>query len=1194
MLSCHLPRVSRFALPLAACLLTVLTFSGPAEARWIDLGGRPLEIALIESDGERTVLEVTLGGFEAEPVTIDGETYYRIALDEASIQQVAGFPALPDVRRSVIIPDDRRMAVTVLEETFVDVPDMPVAPSKGHLPRTVNPETVPYTFDSFYQGTAAYPATRVDAHDPYILRDFRGMVVDVNAFQYAPREQTLRVYTRMLVEVRPVGPGTINVLERAHPLDRMDTQFAKLYANHFVNFGGGRYTPVTEDGDMLIIAYDAFVPNVTPLCEWKLQKGLPTKLVALSEIGTSSADILNYIQNEYDTSDLAYVLLVGDAAQMPTINYGAGSDPSYSLLAGGDNYPDIFVGRLSAENGDQVDTQVARTIHYERDVTGAEIWPQYGTGVASNQGPGHYGEYDDEHEDLIRDDLLGYGYIAVDQIYDPTGTAAMVSNALNEGRGIVNYTGHGSTTSWGSTGFSNTHVNALTNVNMLPFICSVACVNGNFTGTTCFAEAWLRATDGGEPTGAIACYMSTISQSWDPPMYAQDEAVDLLIADEMRTIGGLWFNGSCLMMDATGASGVNEFKCWTIFGDPSLGVRTKQGGPLTVNHPGSLILGQSEYGVSVAGVAGAVCALYSGGVLYGSALTDGAGNATIVCDPAPPEPMTLTLTVTAYNKVTFVDDVEVVPAEGPYLLIREVEYLDSGADGLVHAGEAVQMRIKLRNVGIENATGVSAAVGCADEHIDLTNDTCLYPDIPPDGEAWSLGTYDFNVDPLCPDMHTVIMPTLIECDERGVDLTQETMGTRHTFESQVAFVVHAPMIAVLGVEVDDTVGGNGNLRLDPGETATLTVWLHNSGSGPLDTIVGILSCSHPQIAIHVDTGTLAGLGQDESGALAPVFVVEIGEDFQPYSVDFVLDVTGSNDYQLPFDIRLPVAGFYETVEAGQGDWTHYVGSTGFIDEWHVSTQRNHTPGGTQSWKCGSTGAGDYGNLLDAVLETPPVTIGGDGGLLFWMWIDAEASGAYPDRAYDGGLVEMSIDGGPFEQITPEGGYTHTIREGSIPGPFEPDTPVFSGNFDWQEIYFDLAGITGTVAFRFRFGSDGADTREGWFVDDIEVLGLSSPADVTEDRAETFRLQLAPSQPNPFDGDTHIRFVMPHAGQATLQVFDPSGRLVRTLVSGALPAGPHTIGWEGADNAGRSVSSGLYYYRLRTDAGSLRRSVVVLQ
>ena len=94
---------------------------------------------------------------------------------------------------------------------------------------------------------------------------------------------------------------------------------------------------------------------------------------------------------------------------------------------------------------------------------------------------------------------------------------------MNAGRGMINYCGHGSDTSWGSTGFNNSNVNALVNDNMLPVICSVACVNGNFPNQTCFAEAWLRATNNGEPTGAVATYMSTVNQSWDPPMEGEDE-----------------------------------------------------------------------------------------------------------------------------------------------------------------------------------------------------------------------------------------------------------------------------------------------------------------------------------------------------------------------------------------------------------------------------------------------------------------------------------------------------------------------------------------------------------------------------------------------------------------------------------------------------------------------------------------------
>ena len=94
----------------------------------------------------------------------------------------------------------------------------------------------------------------------------------------------------------------------------------------------------------------------------------------------------------------------------------------------------------------------------------------------------------------IRGWLMGAGYTEVDPIYDPGATDTQVSNAVNAGRGIINYTGHGSSTSWGTTGFNNADVDALVNDDMLPFIFSVACVNGNFANVgKCFAEAWLRA-----------------------------------------------------------------------------------------------------------------------------------------------------------------------------------------------------------------------------------------------------------------------------------------------------------------------------------------------------------------------------------------------------------------------------------------------------------------------------------------------------------------------------------------------------------------------------------------------------------------------------------------------------------------------------------------------------------------------------
>jgi hypothetical protein len=250
---------------------------------------------------------------------------------------------------------------------------------------------------------------------------------------------------------------------------------------------------------------------------------------------------------------------------------------------------------------------------------------------------------------VIRQKLLNYGYTHVDQIYDPSGTAAQVAAALNEGRSTVNYTGHGSTTAWSTTGFSNSHVNALTNDWMLPFITSVACVNGDFGTTTCFAEAWTRATNGGNPSGAVGTYMSSVNQSWNPPMAGQDGFIDLLVGDVMRSYGSLCFNGSCQMMDDYGGSGANEFYYWTVFGDPSLMVRTQTPAPMAIQHDGSMMVGQEIYTVTCPGDADLQCALYADGVLYGAAYTDGGGIATIAVDPPIADPMTLTLTVTGYN-----------------------------------------------------------------------------------------------------------------------------------------------------------------------------------------------------------------------------------------------------------------------------------------------------------------------------------------------------------------------------------------------------------------------------------------------------------------------------------------------------------------------------------------------------------------
>jgi hypothetical protein len=86
--------------------------------------------------------------------------------------------------------------------------------------------------------------------------------------------------------------------------------------------------------------------------------------------------------------------------------------------------------------------------------------------------------------------------------------------------------------------------------------------------------------------------------------------------------------------------------------------------------------------------------------------------------------------------------------------------------------------------------------------------------------------------------------------------------------------------------------------------------------------------------------------------------------------------------------------------------------------------------------------------------------------------------------------------------------------------------------------------------------------------------------------------LGPNYPNPFNPSTTIAFRLAEAGTVDLRVFDVAGRLVRTLVSGRLDDGDHLVPWQGRDDAGRPVASGVYFYRLETGDFSESRRMVL--
>ena len=90
------------------------------------------------------------------------------------------------------------------------------------------------------------------------------------------------------------------------------------------------------------------------------------------------------------------------------------------------------------------------------------------------------------------------------------------------------------------------------------------------------------------------------------------------------------------------------------------------------------------------------------------------------------------------------------------------------------------------------------------------------------------------------------------------------------------------------------------------------------------------------------------------------------------------------------------------------------------------------------------------------------------------------------------------------------------------------------------------------------------------------------------------LHLFQNQPNPFSPETRIAYELPQGGRTELRIYAVNGRLVRTLLDAERPAGRHSLHWDGLDESGRAVSSGVYFYTLSAPGVEESRKMLLLR
>ena len=490
---------------------------------WVPLNGnstpaKPI-CQVIETSDYYIILDVELLGFYKENVVENGTTYQKLSFPGYQTTHDIGLPALPNISELIRVPDGSNLNITVFNETVTYFSGYTIYPYQTPLLE----DEVPIGFDideTFYSTNAYYPGNSVTLSAIMSFRNVANTNMVLTPIKHNPVEEKLEILTSFQVRIyfdQMLDISAINFSET----------FDKLHKKTILNY----VTPTTispsksTDYNLLIISADQYENELGTFINLKIGKGYKTKLVTVSEIGNTATLIKNYIANEYSNNNIEYVLLVGDYSDIPHVldnewpyDCPWGTNNPYSDYGYGcidnDYQAEVLIGRFSIQNVNELNNIINKSISYELNPP-LDNWMQKCLLIAHKENaPGKY--------QGCKETIRTASYSIMSPIFDIAygshsseggndATNQTIIDAINDGRGVVNYRGHGypqdewkSDWSYEGVGFGQNQISMLTNNNKTPIVFSISCSNGWISGMYGLGESFTCYNN-----GAVAFYSAT-------------------------------------------------------------------------------------------------------------------------------------------------------------------------------------------------------------------------------------------------------------------------------------------------------------------------------------------------------------------------------------------------------------------------------------------------------------------------------------------------------------------------------------------------------------------------------------------------------------------------------------------------------------------------------------------------------------
>mgnify|MGYP002638405323 FL=1 len=680
----------RSVLAFILILLLVPNLVLAAPARTIPVGPETNGLELVGADGSGLNFRATVGELRALEVATKGGDFARLVLPGFHSSKDLGAPELPMMNELIAVPFGATARVEIanlvtrsvkLADYGVDIRVMPAQPS---MPKNVGAADWAFVYE-----TAAYDVVKVARETAVVVPQGRLRGVDFARLEYSPIR-----YLPGTGELEIVESADLRVVfeggDRVAGDDLYEGTWSPFYTHLYDQLTGSRGLHdsfpdhVQDVVTMVIITPPEFQYTLTDFVNWKTQRGFNVivGVTGTPEVGATTTSIQSFIQNLYDNPTPAspapsFVIFVGDTGQMPTWTVGGDATDRPYCTMDGDYVPDIYYGRLSCTNVSQLQAILEKTLVYDQftmpdpsylgEVTmiagvDASFAPTHGNGQI-NYGTNTY--FNAAH-DLVSNTWL---YPASNGAVE-----SAVIQTVSDGVAYINYTAHGSQTSWADPTFTQSNINSLTNAGKYTLAVGNCCLTATFNYAECFGETFLRAPNKGAigyigasnntlwdedfwwgvgscASGSINAnptYAGTGTGAYDGVFHDHGEAADLYYV----TNDALVFAGNLAVQEAGSGSTSYYWNIYNLLGDPSLS--TYMGVPAA--NPVSIgALGATSLTVSAS--PGSYVGLSQGTTLIGAGTVGATGTADIVFLATPDGGQPLHVVVTAQNREPFVDDV---------------------------------------------------------------------------------------------------------------------------------------------------------------------------------------------------------------------------------------------------------------------------------------------------------------------------------------------------------------------------------------------------------------------------------------------------------------------------------------------------------------------------------------------------------